>query len=122
MNHSKRREGQAGVGNRPDTEQTSACTNPCGRSKFSAGWPLSTARMNSFQIGPAPETPETLTIGVLLALPTHTPTTRFGVKPIVQLSRKSVVVPVLAAAGLSICNALWSPNSGKRALLSLRIF
>src|SRR5258708_39278056 len=121
MNHSKRREGQADVGNNPDTEQTSACTNPCGRSKFSAGWPLSTARMNSFQIGPAPETPETLTIGVLLALPTHTPTTRFGVKPIVQLSRKSVVVPVLAAAGFSIFKAPGAANLGKRGCLLLRV-
>src|SRR6185436_17046006 len=41
----------------------------------------------------APVTPETLIIGELSVLPTHTPTTISEVKPIVQLSRKSLVVP-----------------------------
>ena len=77
--------------------------------------------MNEFQIGPAPLTPVTSTIGVLSALPTHTPTTRFGVKPITQLSRKSVVVPVLAAAGRPMLSALFGPKPRSRAELSLRI-
>jgi hypothetical protein len=43
------------------------------------------------------------------------------VKPITQLSRKSVVVPVFAAAGRPMFSALFAPNARTRAELSLRI-
>ena len=77
--------------------------------------------MKSCQIGPAPVMPETSFIGALSALPTHTPTARSGVKPSVQLSRQSVVVPVFAAAGRPISSMLPGPNAGARAALSLRM-
>ena len=60
-------------------------------------------------------------IGVLSALPTHTPTTRFGVNPTTQLSRKSVVVPVFAAAGRPMFNALFAPNARILAFESLKM-
>src|ERR1700737_3157866 len=49
-------------------------------------------------MGAAPTIPvELLASGWLSGLPTHTAVARLGVKPTVQLSRKSCVVPVLAA-------------------------
>lgn len=48
-------------------------------------------------MGAAPVTPVTSCIGVLSKFPTHTPTVNCAVKPSVQLSRKLVLVPVLAA-------------------------
>src|SRR3972149_2736005 len=92
------RNGQVSVGSRPERAHTSARTSPAGWVDGVSGLAVSAARMNSCQIGPAPDTPVTFTIGALSALPTHTPTARSGVYPTVQLSRKSVVVPVLAAA------------------------
>jgi len=54
--------------------------------------------MNLCQMGAAPTIPVELWLsGLLSGLPTQTAVTRLGVKPIVQLSLKSLVVPVLAA-------------------------
>ncbi len=53
--------------------------------------------MKAWKIGAAPTIPETFRIAVWSAFPTQTATARFGVYPTVRLSRKSLVVPVLAA-------------------------
>ena len=74
-----------------------------------------------WRIGPAPVTPETSRIGEPSKFPTQTPTVNSGVKPIVQLSRKSVLVPVLQATGKSKRRAELIPNARVRAELSLRI-
>src|SRR3989338_2551006 len=77
----------------------------------------------SCQIGAAPVIPEAkLFIGVLSLFPTHEATTKSGVYPIVQLSLKSFVVPVLTeTAWFAIFNAEFAPNSKRRALLSAKI-
>ena len=54
-------------------------------------------------------------------MPAQTPVTKYFVKPIVQLSRKSFVVPVLTAAGRLNLSTLSAPNANVRALLSLII-
>ena len=77
--------------------------------------------MKSCQMGAAPLMPEMLRIGVLSALPTHTPTAIPGVNPTVQLSRQSVVVPVFTAAGRESFSMLLSPKAGMRAVSSERI-
>ncbi len=61
------------------------------------------------------------TISLLSVLPVHTPTTRSGVYPIVQLSRKSLVVPVLAAAGKGSASGLSRPIAAIRAASSSKI-
>ena len=53
--------------------------------------------MTSCMMGAAPVTPETSRMGAPLKLPTQTPTVNSGVKAMHQLSRKSVLVPVLQA-------------------------
>src|SRR6202158_3955279 len=54
--------------------------------------------MNLCQMGAAPTMPVELWLsGLLSGLPTQTAVARLGVKPTVQLSLKSLVVPVLAA-------------------------
>src|SRR3990167_6298270 len=60
----------------------------------------STFSISACQIGAAPVIPETIPlIGLLSLFPTHVATTREGVYPIVQLSRRSFVVPVLTDTG-----------------------
>ena len=76
--------------------------------------------MTAFQMGAAPERPVTLTIDSLSVLPTQTPTVICGVKPIVQLSLKPLVVPVLAAALRSgRVSSVLAPKAGERATSSL---
>ena len=54
-------------------------------------------------------------------MPTHTPVTRSGVYPMVQLSRKSFVVPVFAATWKGRFRSELRPNIQERASLSERI-
>ncbi len=86
----------------------------------STGLPSSARFMNAFQIGAATTTPSApFFIEELSLLPRHTPATNDGVYPIVQASRKSFVVPVLAAIGrLPRMSGLRLPNTKARALLS----
>ena len=77
--------------------------------------------MMSRNTGPAPETPDTPFIGELSMLPTQTPTVNSGVKPTVQLSRKSELVPVLQAEVKGSRRGDAIPNAGLRAALSLKI-
>ena len=71
--------------------------------------------MTPWKIGAAPTMPLTFRIGVWSALPTQTATARFGVKPTVRLSRKSFVVPVLAATWWpGITRSLSRPNESER--------
>src|SRR5690606_41956634 len=86
---------------------------------YSAG--AAAASITARQIGPAPVTPVTLSMGELSVLPTHTPTAISVVKPIVQLSRKSLVVPVFAPAGYGGLIGVFSPKPGMRATLSDRM-
>ena len=77
--------------------------------------------INSAKIGAAPVRPLVLIIGALSAFPTQTPTTISLVYPNVRLSRKSFVVPVLAAAGNGKFSTEFGPNAGVRAALSDRM-
>src|SRR5574341_637352 len=86
-------------GSAPSSLHTVWLNTPSGRLNSWGGYHCTATSITPRQIGPAPVTPVTLTIGVLSVLPTHTPTAISDVKPIVQLSRKSLVVPVLAPAG-----------------------
>src|SRR3989344_5244582 len=61
-------------------------------------------------------------MGVLSLFPTHTPTTKDGVYPIVHASLLLLVVPVLAATSTPLIKrADLSPKVGALALLSERI-
>src|SRR3990172_10614321 len=73
------------------------------------------ACITSAQMGAAPVRPLVPSISVLSGLPTQTPTARSGVKPRVQLSRKSPVVPVLAATLKGKLSTELAPNIGWRA-------
>ena len=72
-------------------------------------------------MGAAASTPAMSSIGEPSALPTHTPTVISGVKPIVQVSRGPLLVPLFAAAGKGSSNGVISPNPGMRASRSLRM-
>src|SRR3989338_3929079 len=80
--------------------------------------------MIRFQIGAAPVIPDArYDIGVLSLFPTQTATKKFGVYPIVQLSLRSFVVPVLTDTIFFLTTKLDdAPNAGVRALLSDKIF
>src|SRR2546428_5426791 len=67
-------------------------------------------------MGAAPIIPVELWLsGVLLGLPIHTAVASLGVKPTVQLSRKSCVVPVLAATRRpGSVRSPWQPNDMQR--------
>ena len=58
----------------------------------------------SASTGAAPLTPLTPCMGSPLALPTQTPTVNRSVKPMHQLSRMSLLVPVLTAAKPRVAN------------------
>ena len=61
-------------------------------------------------------------MGVASLLPTQTATSRLGVKPMVQLSLRELVVPVLTATWwLGITKRERGPKAGVRAALSERI-
>ena len=77
--NSSRVSGVNGDGNRPDSASISCTATVAGCGHASAGWPSSAADMNRCQIGAAPRTPVTSSIGVPSALPTHTPATNWGV-------------------------------------------
>lgn len=62
------------------------------------------------QIGPAPLTPETSHIGDPSLLPTQTPMIASGEYERVQLSRKSVLVPVFTGRGILVPSMLDIPN------------
>src|SRR5438067_9059877 len=69
-----------------------------GTGYHSLGLPARASTMKRCQIGAAPTIPVELWLrGLLSGFPTHTAVARLGVKPTVQLSLKSLVVPVLAA-------------------------
>src|SRR3990167_4943984 len=77
-----------------------------------------------FQIGAAPVIPETIRLMDELSLfPTHVRTKKFWLKPTVQLSLRSLLVPVLTAiSGWFFTTRLeLKPNSGARAVLSFRM-
>src|SRR6056297_527830 len=73
-----------------------------------------------FQIGAATLEPSAPSLILLfLVFPTQTPATKFGVKPRVQASLNSLVVPVLAATGLFFrVKLLFSPKTKLLAWLS----
>ena len=75
----------------------------------------------AFHAGAAPVTPDTSHIGAPSALPTHTPTVYREVKPTAQLSRMSLLVPVLTALKLRVASTLSKPKVRVRALLSARM-
>ena len=75
----------------------------------------------SCQIGHAPLTPDISHIGEPSVLPTHTHTIASGVYPIVQLSRKSVLVPVFTGMGILVPSMLDIPNVLDRFRGSLSI-
>src|SRR6266516_2557204 len=79
--------------------------------------------MISCQMGAAPVIPDAMPLMRELSLfPTHAATTYEGVYPIVQLSLKSLVVPVLTdTIFLFILSSDDAPNSCIRALLSDKI-
>jgi hypothetical protein len=75
--------------------------------------------MTAFQMGAAPVRPDEFTIGSPLLFPTQTPTATLRVKPIVQLSFTSSVVPVLTDEYTPGVNSgLLLPIAGERAALS----
>src|SRR5512141_1535265 len=121
MNSSLTRFGQYGVGSRPEVPHTSTCTMPSGCLNCSTGMSFSANSMKSCQIGPAPVNPLERSMDELSLLPTQTPVTSCGVKPSVQLSLKSLVVPVLAAAGRDNFSDELAPNATLRAWLSDRM-
>src|SRR5205814_1429542 len=90
-----------------------------GVTKSSTGVSFKNSSIKLLQIGAAPKDPATPSIGLLSLFPTHTPTARCGVYPIVHASLKSSVVPVLTAATRERVSAF--PNSSARAALSERI-
>src|SRR5690242_5550253 len=78
--------------------------------------------ITAFQMGEAPVRPVELTIGSPLLLPTQTPTATLWVNPTVQLSLKSVVVPVFTdVTRPPVLSGLFDPISMLRATLSLRM-
>src|SRR5208283_5174761 len=77
--------------------------------------------MTSFQIGAAPVTPLTSHIGEPEKLPTQTPTVYFSENPRHQLSRISLLVPVLAALQKAHARGFSKPKVTLRASLSERI-
>ena len=91
-------------GRRPDVTQIWAPSIPSGRFREDIRFFSSTFRMSLFQIGAAPVTPETSAgfMGELSLFPTHVATRASGVNPMVQLSRKSSVVPVLTETEWSV--------------------
>src|SRR3989344_1789265 len=111
----------SGLGRRPDTVQISLLIMSGGSAGHTGFFPRRTRDIISFQIGAAPVIPETSAwfIGVLSLFPTHTVVTYSGVYPIVQLSRKSFVVPVFAlTTWLRMTSSEDGPNAPMRALLS----
>lgn len=70
------------------------------------------------QIGPAQLTPDTSHMGDPSLLPTQTPMIAFGEYDIVQLSRKSVLVPVFTGRGILVLRILDIPNVLDRFLES----
>src|SRR5690242_16111998 len=102
----------------PDSAHTVTCTSPAGRANAVPGCPRDATSIKSCHIGPAPVTPLIRIIGSLFALPVQTPVAISGVKPTVQLSRQSVVVPVLTDAGRPRLRTLFWPNADARAALS----
>ena len=102
---------------------TSISEIPPGLSNGRSGVLVKNSSICRRQIGAAPETPlATFFICLLSLLPTHTPTTASRLQPIVQLSFRSLVVPVLTAtARLPKFKYELTPKVSRRALLSARI-
>src|ERR671936_1413249 len=114
-NRSRTGLGHDGPGTSPVGAHTVISVMPSGRSNPRIGRASDAASIASCQIGPAPSTPETSTIAEPSALPAHTPIARSGVKPIVQLSRNAVLVPLFTADGNGRSNGVAPPNPGMRA-------
>src|SRR5215216_4066278 len=91
---------QPSTGSPPDTRHTSTGTTSGGGWNHTSPSFFVATLMNRAHIGTAswPANPF-LTIVRGLSNPTHTPATIFGVKPTNHASTKSLVVPVLPAAG-----------------------
>src|SRR6478735_44615 len=87
-------------GKAPDRRHTSTATRSCGGLNHADGEFFVASFMNDAHIGTAswPAKPF-LTIVRGVSNPTHTPATRLGVNPTNHASTKSLVVPVLPAAG-----------------------
>ncbi len=78
--------------------------------------------INARHIGVAIRPDKPPPIGALSLFPTHTPTARFGVNPIIHASRKLLVLPDFTATSrLGKWTKELYPQSGARALLSERI-
>ena len=112
---------QSGPGRRPVGAHTIASTMPAGRRNGCIERESEAAIIASRQIGPAPSTPARPSIGAPSAFPTHTPIAMLGVKPMVQVSRNPVLVPVFTAAGKGTSNGVTPPNPGMRASGSLKM-
>jgi len=89
---------------------------PSARANFCGSWPRLARVITSAHRGPAPLTPLTLCMLAPSKLPTQTPTVWRGVKPTVQLSRKSLEVPVFTAAGKGRASGEFRPKAGSRAM------
>src|SRR5690606_34051749 len=75
----------------------SRALNPTGRAGCMLARSRCKYRMMSCHAGPAPVTPLTWRMLTPVLLPTHTPTVYLSDQPTVQLSRISLLVPVLTA-------------------------
>ncbi len=102
----------------PVMEQIFTLEIPSGVFQSIEGALSNTADIISFQIGEAPVTPEAIwLIGELSLFPTQVATRKFWLYPIVQLSLRSLLVPVLTATSgwFLITRYEFNPNSGARA-------
>ena len=86
------------------------------------GRPACRAFIISSQIGAAPDTPLTFFIGSPEKFPTQTPTVYFSEYPRHQLSRMSLLVPVLTAVQNRVDKGFSSPKVALRASRSERIW
>ena len=77
--------------------------------------------MISTQMGAEPDIPLTFHIGSPEKFPTHTPTVYFSEYPMHQLSRISLLVPVLTAVQKRVASGLSRPKVVLRASLSDRM-
>ena len=85
------------------------------------GDPACSAFMMVSQTGAAPVTPETRCIASPSKFPTQTPTVYSLLKPMHQLSRMSLLVPVLTALQKRVTSGLSRPKVTARPARSLKI-
>src|SRR4029077_8334481 len=93
---------------------TGTATTPGGGAGASLGTPAWRRSITSSHTGAAPVTPLTSCMGAPEKFPTHTPTVNRRENPMHQLSRMSVLVPVLTAVQKRVERAFSSPNVALR--------